>query len=50
MIDRLAVERWVAWVRLGGAAFALFEVGLLSPSVPAGYRPAQWSLTASVQT
>jgi len=47
MIDRLAVERWVAWVRLGGAVFALLEVGLLSPHVPAGYRPAQWSLTAA---
>jgi signal transduction histidine kinase len=45
--DRLAVERWVAWVRLGGAAFAVFEVGLFSPGVPGGYRPAQWSLTAA---
>ncbi len=47
MIDRLAVERWVAWVRLGGAAFALLEVGFFSPGVPPGYRPAQWSLTAA---
>src|SRR6185437_9346811 len=48
MIDRVAVERWVAWVRLGGAAFALFEVALFSPGVPPGYRPAQWSLTAAL--
>jgi signal transduction histidine kinase len=47
MIDRLAVERWVAWVRLSGAAFAIFEVGLFSPGVRSGYRPAQWSLTAA---
>jgi signal transduction histidine kinase len=47
MIDRLAVERWVAWVRLGGAAFAIFEVALFSPGVRSGYRPAQWSLTAA---
>jgi hypothetical protein len=47
VIDRVAVERWVAWVRLGGAAFALLEVGLFSPDVPSGYRPAQWSLTAA---
>ena len=47
MIDRVAVERWVAWVRLGGAAFAILEVGVFSPHVPSGYRPAQWSLTAA---
>jgi signal transduction histidine kinase len=47
MIDRVAVERWMAWVRLGGAVFALVEVGLFSPDVPSGYRPAQWSLTAA---
>jgi signal transduction histidine kinase len=47
LIDRVAVERWVAWVRLGGAAFAFLEVAFSSPGVPSGYRPAQWSLTAA---
>jgi signal transduction histidine kinase len=47
MIDRLAVERWIAWVRLGGVAFAILEVAAFSPGVPAGYRTPQWALTAA---
>ena len=47
MNDRVAVERWVAWVRFVGVAFAILEVAAFSPDVPEGYRPAQWSLTAA---
>jgi signal transduction histidine kinase len=47
MIDRLTVERWIAWVRLAGVAFAIMEVAAFSPGVPEGYRPAQWALTAA---
>jgi len=47
MIDRLAVERWIAWVRLGGVAFAILEVAAFSPGVPSGYRTPQWALTAA---
>ncbi|HEY3541762.1 MAG TPA: ATP-binding protein [Gaiellaceae bacterium] len=47
MTDRLAVERWIAWVRLAGAAFAILEVATFSPHPNADYRPAQWSLTGA---
>lgn len=47
MIDRVAVERWVAWVRVGGVGFAVLMVGLFSQDVAAGYRPAQWALTSA---
>jgi signal transduction histidine kinase len=45
MTERLALERWIAWIRLGGAAFAILEVGLFSTSPLPSYRPAQWSIT-----
>ena len=46
-IERLLqVERWVAWVRLGGVAFAILEVGALSVDYPHGYKAAAWALTA----
>ncbi|TML59846.1 MAG: GAF domain-containing protein [Actinobacteria bacterium] len=38
-------ERWVAWVRLGGVAFAIFEVGLFSVDYPPGYESAAWTIT-----
>jgi signal transduction histidine kinase len=47
MSDRLAVERWIAGVRLAAAAFAIVEVAVLSPHPNASYRPAQWSVTAA---
>ena len=47
MSGRVATERWIAWVRLGGAAFALLEVALFSPHPPPDYRPAQWSLAGA---
>jgi len=43
--ERLALERWIAWVRLGGAAFALLEVAVFSTNPLPSYRPAQWSIT-----
>jgi signal transduction histidine kinase len=44
---RASTERWIAWVRVGGAAFALVEVAFFSPGPPPDYRPAQWSLTGA---
>ena len=38
-------ERWVAWVRLGGLVFAVFEVGLFSYDYPRGYEAAAWTIT-----
>jgi signal transduction histidine kinase len=43
--ERLELERWVAWIRLGGAAFALLEVAVFSTNPLPSYRPAQWSIT-----
>jgi signal transduction histidine kinase len=42
--DRLSTERWIAWVRVAGAAFALLEVGLFSPNTRPDLRPAQWAV------
>ena len=39
------VERWIAWVRLGGLAFALLEVGAFSVDYPSGYERWAWGLT-----
>ncbi|HYZ76852.1 MAG TPA: HAMP domain-containing sensor histidine kinase [Gaiellaceae bacterium] len=39
------VERWIAWVRLGGLAFGILEVGAFSVDYPAGYEPWAWGLT-----
>ncbi len=47
MRSRLEIERWIAWVRLGGALFALLEVALFSPAAWPGYRPAEWALTGA---
>jgi signal transduction histidine kinase len=45
-LERLSeTEIWVAWVRLAGLAFALLEVGLLSPHAPPGYETAAWATT-----
>ena len=38
-------ERWVAWIRLGGLVFAVFEVGLFSYGYPPGYESAAWTIT-----
>jgi signal transduction histidine kinase len=47
MTRRLEVERWISYVRLFGAVFALLEVGLFSPPARPGYRPAEWAVTAA---
>jgi signal transduction histidine kinase len=47
MIDRRVVERWIAWVRVGGVLFAIVEVGALSPGRPSGYEAPQWALTGA---
>jgi hypothetical protein len=45
-LERLVeTERWVAWVRLGGLVFALFEVGLFSYGYPPGYEASAWTVT-----
>jgi len=46
VIDRRAIERWIAWVRLGALVFAFVEVAFSSPGASPGYRTAQWALTA----
>src|SRR3569833_1425593 len=48
MTRRLDMERWIADVRLFGAAFALLEGAFFSPAVHPGYRPAQWALSGSL--
>jgi hypothetical protein len=47
MIDRRTVERWIAWVRLGGVAFAILQVAAFSPASPPGYQSAAWALTGA---
>jgi signal transduction histidine kinase len=47
MTDRRATERWLAYVRLGGVAFAYIEVGLLSTGFPPGYEAAAWIVTGA---
>ena len=41
--QRREVERWVAWVRLGGLVFAVLEVGLFTQRFPPGYLDAAWA-------
>jgi signal transduction histidine kinase len=45
MTDRRATERWLAYVRLGGVAFACLEVGVISNDFPPGYEAAAWIVT-----
>jgi signal transduction histidine kinase len=47
MIDRRLVERWIAWLRVGGVLFAILEVGVFSPGRPSGYETPQWALTGA---
>jgi K+-sensing histidine kinase KdpD len=39
------VERWLAWVRLGGVPFAIFQVAY-TEGYPGGYLTAAWTTTA----
>jgi len=47
MTARLAVERWIAWIRLGAVAFAILEIGVLSSRFPPRYEGAAWTITAA---
>ena len=47
MIDRRPIERWIAWLRVGGVLFAIVEVGAFSPDRPSGYAAPQWALTGA---
>ena len=40
------VERWMARIRLGALAFALFQIGVLRDEYPPGYEVAAWITTA----
>jgi hypothetical protein len=40
-------EVWLSWVRLGGVAFAVLEVGPITPSSTLVDSTAAWSLTAA---
>jgi signal transduction histidine kinase len=39
------VEKWMAWVRLGGVVFATLEIGVFTVHFPPGYEAAGWILT-----
>jgi signal transduction histidine kinase len=43
---RREADRWIAWVRVAGVAFAAVEVGVLTESYPARYELAAWVTTA----
>jgi len=42
------VERWMAWVRLGGVVFALFQLGVLRDEYPGNYEAGVWLTTAAL--
>jgi hypothetical protein len=46
MTERRRAELWLAYVRLGGVAFAALEVGVFSTGYPAGYERSAWIITA----
>src|SRR5436305_630088 len=44
---RREIERWVAWVRLGGVAFAVLQIAFFTRRFPPGYLDAAWALTGA---
>ena len=44
---RQEIETWISWVRLGGVAFVVLEIGVFTPSFPPGYLAAAWALTGA---
>jgi signal transduction histidine kinase len=44
---RREIERWVAWIRLGGVAFAVLQIAVLTQRFPPGYLDAAWALTGA---
>jgi len=41
------IELWIAWVRVGGLAFAVLEVGVFTVRFPPGYLQAAWAVTGA---
>src|SRR2546423_13557002 len=44
---RREIERWVAWIRLGGVVFAVLQIAFFTQRFPAGYLDAAWALTGA---
>ena len=44
-LTRRQIERWIGWMRAGGVAFAVLEVGVFSKRFPPGYERAAWIIT-----
>jgi signal transduction histidine kinase len=42
------VERWMAWIRIGGVVFALFQLGVLRDEYPGNYELGVWVTTAAL--
>jgi signal transduction histidine kinase len=40
------VERWMAWIRVGGVFFAVFQIGVIGEDAPPGHIEAAWATTA----
>ncbi len=46
-VRRLSGERWVAWLRLAGVPFALFQIAI-TDDFPAGFKEVAWGATAAL--
>lgn len=44
-VRRREIERWIAWLRMGGLVFAVLEIGVFTARFPPGYLDAAWALT-----
>ena len=44
---RREIERWVAWIRLGGVVFAVLQIAFFTQRFPPGYLDAAWALTGA---
>ena len=44
--ERVATERWLAWIRLVGVVVAVLKVGIFTSYYPGGYGDAAWIVTA----
>ena len=42
------VERWMAWIRVGGVLFAIFQIGVFGDEMPDGHLLAAWVTTAAL--
>src|SRR5438067_6700444 len=41
------IELWIAWVRVGGVAFAVLEIGIFTVRFPPGYLGPAWAITGA---